>query len=296
MPCVTSLPPLHNIKMATMECGAHEVSASPRWVRRVQACHNATHGVVLAEPTNVTVELSLLLRVGGPHPQTAMFARQSVSDGTWAAPFRLCLPGNYTAHIRLVAPDPFGRLLTPSGSCPHWTKMKFHTNKTEASIASLDGAHHVPEDRSHCCLTHHTGVGVVTQQMRVTNLKLDDLDKHRSLHVAPLPCAQCLWSWPADLHDDFELDARASLATLSRVPHPWLSSTSHDTNTPDQAHFFLPFALCPNRLRSLHVYASSVVHLITRHASRASHCCLCLCIRSNDLNGCGGASLQRDHQ
>jgi len=80
----------------------------------MDACHHGTLGVLLARFSD-RAERSLLLRVGGPHPQTAFFDR--VADpwnapnitanddygGIWMARFRLCRPGRYTLHVLLVA-------------------------------------------------------------------------------------------------------------------------------------------------------------------------------------------------
>ena len=50
---------------------------------------------------------SLLLRVGGPHPQTALFERLGGGRAPlWRARFRLCLDGVYTVQVLLVMVSP----------------------------------------------------------------------------------------------------------------------------------------------------------------------------------------------
>lgn len=73
-------------------------------------CHNATDGVVALRFSDA-LERAVLLRVGGPHPQTHLFDRTASTDaggGTeWVATFRLCQPGMYTAHaVHVTEPRP----------------------------------------------------------------------------------------------------------------------------------------------------------------------------------------------
>ena len=77
-------------------------------------CRNATHGLLVAEYSNATERVALL-RMGGPHPQTAIFQRSAAGQppaGTrprWVAPFRTCTPGTYTVHVLFVTLDPWGQ-------------------------------------------------------------------------------------------------------------------------------------------------------------------------------------------
>ena len=59
----------------------------------------------------------MLLRVGGPHPQTHLFRRHG--DSTWVARFRLCESGRYTASVLLMT--------TPSPSLRRNSCPLFHT-------------------------------------------------------------------------------------------------------------------------------------------------------------------------
>ena len=83
---------------------------------RGHLCHNGTHGSARLDFAD-TNERAMLLRVGGPHPQTHIFRRHG--DTSWVARFRLCESGTYTAFVLLVTtPSPFLR----RDSCP-----LFHT-------------------------------------------------------------------------------------------------------------------------------------------------------------------------
>ena len=61
---------------------------------------NSTHGLVIV-PSAVVVQHGsmLMMRISGPHPQTAYFT------GEYAT-FRICLPGEYVVHIRLFMTRP----------------------------------------------------------------------------------------------------------------------------------------------------------------------------------------------
>ena len=60
-------------------------------------------------------ERAILLRIGGPHPQTAIF--QAAGPRLWLANFSMCDRGNYTAHVRLVMVDPWATGAKAWSSC-----------------------------------------------------------------------------------------------------------------------------------------------------------------------------------
>lgn len=64
----------------------------------IELCSNASHGFV-AVTFDDGGPRSMLLRIGGPHPQTSLF-RASAFGQAFVAPFRLCETGEYTAHVR----------------------------------------------------------------------------------------------------------------------------------------------------------------------------------------------------
>ena len=92
-----------------------------RELRLARVCHNDTHGAVFlafAQQTSEDQQRSatteepervILLRVGGPHPQTTRFRRLRMvldvagrGQTAWVASFRLCDAGAYMASIRMV--------------------------------------------------------------------------------------------------------------------------------------------------------------------------------------------------
>ena len=66
------------------------------------------------------LERAILLRVGGPHPQTVPFVQSSRALTAWEAPFRLCAPGSYTVHVRHYMDDPWRQQPVP-GRGFRWT-------------------------------------------------------------------------------------------------------------------------------------------------------------------------------
>ena len=67
-------------------------------------CHDATRGSVTVSFADGD-ERAMLLRVGGPHPQTLLFVRiaeKSAYGAMWVAHFRLCEAGRYSASVLLV--------------------------------------------------------------------------------------------------------------------------------------------------------------------------------------------------
>ena len=96
----------------------------------------------------------MLLRIGGPHPQTSLF-RASAFGQAFVAPFRLCEPGEYTAHVRQLT-----------------------HNSSDAFTATV----RTSKTRRVCAL-HHGPRGIVLQRHAWMSGR------------APKPCKQCLWGW-----------------------------------------------------------------------------------------------------
>ena len=83
----------------------------------ITVCCNRSHGLAVLRASSSSSRATML-RVGGPHPQTVLFARSaSRSQATWVAPFALCRAGEYHVHVRHIIDDPFagGRWWT---GCP----------------------------------------------------------------------------------------------------------------------------------------------------------------------------------
>ena len=96
-----------------------EPSSNATWGR---ICHNGTHGAVHLSFAD-TNERAMLLRIGGPHPQTQLFERGG--NCSWMAGFRLCESGNYTAFVLLVTmPRPDLRRPCPIFHTPGGTLLR----------------------------------------------------------------------------------------------------------------------------------------------------------------------------
>ena len=100
----------------------------------------------MADDTN---DHSMLLRVGGPHPQTELFKRHDGSDERlWEAQFRLCLPGEYSVHVLLVMASPWG-----SGS--RWQRScAVHHKNTSVLVERHSWVHRTPQPRGQSTLAH----------------------------------------------------------------------------------------------------------------------------------------------
>ena len=69
--------------------------------------HPGAHaGAVVVNATDTT-EWSVLLRIGGPHPQTNFFRRGHESRTWWTATFRVCEPGIYTTSVMAIMSFPW---------------------------------------------------------------------------------------------------------------------------------------------------------------------------------------------
>ena len=117
-------------------------------------CRNLTHGQLIADYSNAT-ERVVLLRVGGPHPQTVIFERSAAARSQWTAPFRTCTPGTYTLHALFQTLDPWGR--------------------GELGFEKQCHSHHKPE----AVLVHNMSFWTAGAQPRDARTR----------------CQRCLWSW-----------------------------------------------------------------------------------------------------
>ena len=154
----------------------------------LQLCRNATHGLLVAEYSNATERVALL-RIGGPHPQTAIFERSAAGQppaGTrprWVAPFRTCTPGTYTVHVLFVTLDPWGQ-----------GQMGFMRQ----------------------CNIHHTDEAVL---MRNASFAVGEGTAAPALSdTARAACRECMWSWPETTRD---WEARSLFSNFAPTPHPY---------------------------------------------------------------------------
>ena len=125
-----------------------------------RVCRNLTHGQLIADYSNAT-ERVVLLRVGGPHPQTVIFERAVAARSQWIAPFRTCTPGTYTLHVLFLTLDPWGQ-----------GELGFEKR----------------------CNIHHTPEAVLVRNMSFWTAGAQ-------LRDARARCQGCLWSWNDPTHD-----------------------------------------------------------------------------------------------
>ena len=126
-------------------------------------CHNATHGTLTLNFTDDWYR-AMLLRVAGPHPQTKLFDRCSSRDPhSWEAQFRLCEPGEYTAHVLLLLRSP--------------------TEPTPGESLQTHISRHMPA----ACPIFHTKEGVLLQRHA---FRLEE-----GMAVDRKVCADGLWRW-----------------------------------------------------------------------------------------------------
>jgi hypothetical protein len=69
----------------------------------IRVCRTGSTGHI--DVSNEQQDRWLVLRVGGPHPQVVLFARET--ESSWMAPFRLCHTGTYTLHVRAMLQKPW---------------------------------------------------------------------------------------------------------------------------------------------------------------------------------------------
>ena len=103
---------------------------------------------VVQPPTNDSV---FVLRIGGPHPQTALIERSSsLGSAVWAAPFRLCRPGPYTVHCgyslttnpAIKKPPKAGRALAVEDIAADGSRTTRMRASGAIASAATHGAHH----------------------------------------------------------------------------------------------------------------------------------------------------------
>lgn len=77
-----------------------------RWPNAsLHLCRRGEHGTLLVATLADDTDVAMLLRVGGPHPQTSMFERSATSARVWIAPFSRCLAGTvHPVHDARPAP------------------------------------------------------------------------------------------------------------------------------------------------------------------------------------------------
>lgn len=90
--------------MATLAL-PHPIDVNDCWrpSSTIRVCLHGLWGQV--EVMDGVVDRWLILRVGGLHPQTVLFAREQA--GTWSAKFRLCRAGRYTLVVRAMMMQPW---------------------------------------------------------------------------------------------------------------------------------------------------------------------------------------------
>ena len=151
----------------------------------VSLCRNDTHGLVVAAFSNATDRV-VLLRVGGPHPQTVIFERAGAGQvagaaplARWVAPFRSCTFGTYTMHVLFLTLDPWGQ--------------------NEYDFARRCNIHHTPE------------------AVLVRNASIE-AGLRSQPHAARVACRTCLWSWRSATKD---WEARSLFSGFATMPHPY---------------------------------------------------------------------------
>jgi len=175
-----------------------------RWPNAsLHLCRRGEHGTLLVATLADDTDVAMLLRVGGPHPQTSMFERSAASARVWIAPFSRCLAGTYTLSTTLVLRRP-------------WE----HTEGGTWLARQACAVHHLPSEQrlllaDPWSFEHAAGAP----------------------HATPPPrCAQCLWSWDAQT-------APATRHVLDRLqtrqPHPHF----HPRVPPDAVQHHLRYSL-----------------------------------------------------
>eukprot|EP00966_Prymnesium_polylepis_P065177 1512762-Prymnesium_polylepis.2 len=149
---------------------------------------NATHGLVSVRFVD-DVDRALLLRVGGPHPQTVVL--QSDGKGTSNAYFALCTSGTYSLSLRVVVVDPWGvHDPAPSDSTGFWRKCGVAHFENSTIVASHT-FEHPPATFS---------------------------DGFRAA-AAVQDCSPCLWSWHPPLSPAAQAMHSAMANVTTRQPY-----------------------------------------------------------------------------
>jgi len=147
--------------------------------------------------TNDETERAMVLRVGGPHPQTVLFQR--AGSRSWLAPFRLCQPGVYTALVRLITVHPF---------------PGFDFNASQLSSLPYMFAHGVNrpitlglEFAQRCTFHQNDETGLILPKFAFR------------LEAGAVGCSSCLWTWQEGALSDVGTEARDRLSDVANTPH-----------------------------------------------------------------------------
>ena len=107
-----------------------------RWSNAsLHLCRHGAHSALLAASLGDATDVEILLRVGGPHPQTIMFER-TADARVWAAPFSLCMAGQYSLSTTLVLRGPWERGTVPftAGTFPARQSCAVHHLPSEQPL------------------------------------------------------------------------------------------------------------------------------------------------------------------
>ena len=165
-----------------------------RWPNAsLHLCRHGTHSALLAASLADASDVEMLLRVGGPHPQTIMFER-TANARVWAAPFSLCMAGQYSLSTTLVLRQPWERGATPLASAGVQSLLEpTHGKPTKIALQASPGEQPLasgtfPARQS--CAVHH----LPSEQPLL--MAEWSFEHSGAPHSTPPPrCAQCLWSW-----------------------------------------------------------------------------------------------------
>jgi hypothetical protein len=166
-------------------------------------CHGTRSGVVAVDAV-VDTERSMLLRVGGPHPQTVLFRRANqLSSSTWMAEFQICDEGTYTFFVLDIMPNPW-----PGDNAQG---DPFDSGKQAAWLRASNTSCFTPYER-----TPGNWLRYFSWQIRTST----------GCEVQ----SRQLWSWRAPRSAERAAilqKARDSLSTPQLAPHPWKHQLNH---------------------------------------------------------------------
>ena len=145
-----------------------------------RVCRNSSHGLVELElsPAANATDVAMVLRVGGPHPQSSVFV--PAPNRRWTADFRVCRFGEYTLQILIT-------------NVAH-----------NGSLASCF-------PRRYPCAIHHKHDGMNLRRFAWTHES--DGERHSSPN-----CEACLWSWEGFSEADRAAASRLTNVTLAPHP------------------------------------------------------------------------------
>lgn len=197
-------PPLHAWATAMLDEGegAGIRCMSLEGSHVAQLCHGVRGGVVVVD-SRTEAEWSILLRVGGPHPQTRLFRRASnLSHSLWMASFHVCERGQYTLHVRSLMQMPF------AGDSVNGDPLQRIGKGSQPWLKLNDSV----------CLT-----------------KGDDADWVNVSRITLGARGSCnrtqeVWRWKEPFNAErvtIQRSATRSLSTVQIVPHPWKALLPH---------------------------------------------------------------------